>query len=198
VTASNTAHLGVGLKLDCPSGNYVSFITGLGSPNLHYQVVTTESHPPLPWPPDPNNDVYGERCPCQVCVGRLVGDTVAAIQAEADAQESSLKVNEDTYWLRYLESARDVVVREAQLGGYGISRGVDFRHNAAPTTETYLLASRRVSVRYDANFQEVEGVAVWLPVSTTGQPTYPGTLAGALEALRAAPQVSPQPAGGQS
>ena len=26
---------------------------------------------------------YGERCPCDVCFGRLVGDTVEAILAEA-------------------------------------------------------------------------------------------------------------------
>lgn len=166
----------------------MSFITGLGSPNLHYQVVTKtpDVHPPLPWPPDPVSDVYGERCPCAVCVGRLVGDTVAAIQAEVAAQQGSMKVNEDTYWLRYLEAARDVVVRKAQLGGYGIIRGFDHHHNPNPSTETYLRGSRRVSVRYDASFWEVEDVSVWLPVSTASRPTYPGTLAGALEALRAA------------
>jgi hypothetical protein len=99
--------------------------------------------------------------------------------------------------LRYLESARDVIVREAQLGGYGIMRGFDHHHSPHPSTETYLLASRRVSVRYTDDFQEVEEVSVWLPVSTEGQPTYPGTLAGALAALRAAPQVSPAPPSGQ-
>lgn len=137
----------------------------MGTPNLHYQVVTTpETHPPLPWPPDPGSDVYGERCPCEMCCGRLVGDTVAAIRAEAEAMASTMKVNQDTYQLRYLESARDAIVREAQLGGYGISRGFDHHHNSHPLTETYLLASRRVSVRYTNDFQgEVEGVSVWCP-----------------------------------
>lgn len=194
VTTPDTAYVGVALKLDCPAGSdYVSFITGMGTPNLHYQVVTTpDTHPPLPWPPDPDGDVYGERCPCEMCCGRLVGDTVAAIRAEAEAMASTMKVNQDTYQLRYLESARDAIVREAQLVGYGIQRGFDHHHRPDPLTETYLLASRRVSVRYDANFEEVNDVSVWLPVSTTGQPTYPATLAGALQALRDAPQVSHQ------
>lgn len=192
MTVSNTAHLGVGLKLDCPNGKYVSIVTGLGSPNLHYQVVTRapDVHPPLPWPPDPASAVYGERCPCAVCLGRLVGDTVAAIQVEADAQQNSMKVNQDTYQLRYLESARDAVVREAQLVGYGIQQGFDHHHRAEPFTDTYLLASRRVSVRYDANFEEVNEVSVWLPTDAVPHPTYPSTLAGALQALRDAPQVS--------
>jgi len=187
VTAPQTAYIGVGLKLDCPNGKYVSFITGMGSPSLTYQVVwrAPDTHPPLPWPPLPGSDVYGERCPCEVCLGRLVGDTVAAIQAEALAMQSTTKVNQDTYNLRYLESERDAIIREAQLGGYGIIHGKDARANYAPLTETYAISARRVSVRYDRSLQEVEDVTAWLPVSTNPQPTYPGTLAGALAALRA-------------
>lgn len=186
MTGPQTAHFGVGLKLDCPNGKYVSFITGVGSPNLAYQVVShaPETHPPLPWPPVPDSVEYGERCPCGVCVGRLVGDTVAAIRSEADAIQGTMKVNEDTYQLRYLESARDFIVREAQLGGYGISRGYDTHHNVAPSTETYLVSTRRVAVRYDDSFQEVEEVSVWLPVSTQPPEKYPDTLAGAVAALR--------------
>jgi hypothetical protein len=200
VTAQGTAYVGVGLKLDCPNGKYVSVITGMGSPNLHYQVLTRapDVHTPLAWPPIPGSADYGEQCPCDVCVGRLVGDTVAAIQAEANQIQGTMRVNQDTYQLRYLESARDVIVREAQLVGYGIMRGFDVHHNVAPTTETYLLASRRVSVRYDDASEEVKEVTVWLPVSTVAPPTYPGTLAGALTALRAAPQVSLQPPSGPS
>lgn len=185
VTGTDTAYLGVGLKCDCPNGKYVSFITGMNSPHLVYQVVTRapDVHPPLPWPPDPNSDVYGERCPCDVCVGRLVGDTVAAIRAEAEAIQGTTTVNQDTYQLRYLESARDVVVREAQRRGYGILRGFDHHHNPHPSTETYLQGSRRVSVRYTGDFQEVENVSVWLPASEGPDPSYPNTLAGAVAAV---------------
>jgi hypothetical protein len=186
VTAPQTAHVGVGLKLDCPNGKYVSFITGMGIPNLTCQLVTNpQTHPPLPWPPDPDSAEYGERCPCDVCVGRLVGDTVEAILAEMYAVQTTMQVNEDTYMLRYLESARAVVVREAQLGGYGFIRGRGARGNAAsPLTETYATSTRRVEVRYGDQFQEVEEVTVWLPAPTEPQETYPGTLAGALAALR--------------
>jgi hypothetical protein len=187
VTAPHTAHVGVGLKLDCPNGKYVSFITGMGVPNLTYQVViNAQTHPPFPWPPDPDSAVYGERCPCDVCCGRLVGDTVDAIQAEALAVQSTMTVNDDTYMLRYLESARDVIVREAQLKGCGIIKGRGARGNpASPLTETYATSTRRVEVRYGERFQEVEEVTVWLPVSTEPQPTYPDTFAGALAAMRA-------------
>jgi hypothetical protein len=190
VTAPKTDYVGVGLKLDCPNGNYVSFITGMGSRNLAYQVVfnAPDTHPPLPWPPDPDSTLYGERCPCEVCVGRLVGDTVAAIRAGANGIQGTMRVNEDTYNLRHLESARDVIVREAQLRGYGIVReqqiGQYRIHHDAAFTETYVISTRRVIVGYDDLFQEVEHVTVWLPASTQQPETYPGTLAGALAALR--------------
>lgn len=187
MTASQTAYVGVGLKLDCPAGRYVSFITGMGSPSLTYQVVWIPGQPslPLPWPPLPGSAVYGERCPCDECCGRLVGDTVAAIEAEARGVQATMKVNEDTYNLRYLESAREAIIRQAQFGGYGIIHGKDARANEVAFTETYVTPERRVSVQYDDELEEVEQVTAWLPVSTQPQPTYPNTLAGALAALRA-------------
>jgi hypothetical protein len=164
----------------------------MGSPSLTYQVVwkAPETHPPLPWPPLPDSDVYGERCPCDGCVGRLVGDTVSAIQAEALAMQATMKVNQDTYNLRYLESAHDVIVRQAQLRGYGIIREgqlghYGIHHHDGAFAETYVAMTRRVIVGYDDDFQEVEHVTVWLPASTQPPDTYPDTLAGALAALRA-------------
>jgi hypothetical protein len=121
---SKIAFYGVGLKLTCPNGEYVSLLTGLGSQGMTYQVLPNV-HPALPWPPYPNNIEYGERCGCDGCAGRLVGDTIAAILAEADEIQATMKVNQDTYPLRFLVSARDFIVREVQLTGYGIHHDPD-------------------------------------------------------------------------
>lgn len=141
----------------------MSFVTGIGSPNLTYQVVRTPS-PSFPWPPDPNSTEYGERCPCEHCVGRLVGDTVDAIRNEADQIQLTMRSNEDTHQLRYLESARGVIFREAQLLGYGFRRD--------NLIDVYEGPGRRVAVRYDDSFEEVEEVSV--SVRVMGSPvSYP-------------------------
>jgi hypothetical protein len=174
---SKVAHFGVALKFECPNGKYVSTVTGLGSQGMSYQVLPT-GHPPLPWPPDPHSTEYSERCRCDVCAGRLVGDTVAAIIAEADEIHATMKSNEDTYTLKFLESARELIFREAQLGGYGIN------HNPVICTDIYVGATRRVHVLYNPSFQEVEAVTVSMPGSDLEPEEYPDTVAGAVAALR--------------
>jgi hypothetical protein len=172
---SKISYVGVGLKLECPNGNYVSVIIGSAADGaaLRYQVLATR-HPALRWPPHPDSTEYGERCPCDDCVGRLVGDTVAAIRAEANEIQATTKSHEDTYTLRFLEPARDVILREAQLKGCGI----DF--DPSTSTESYVSPGRYVAVRYDPQ-GEVEDVTMAIPRS--GE-EYPSTLAGALAALR--------------
>jgi hypothetical protein len=172
---TKVAHFRVGLKLECPNGKELSFVTGTGGQNLVYQILAT-GHAALPWPPDPASTEYGERCGCDECVGRLVGDTVDAIRAEANAIQATMKSNEDTYTLRYLESARDVILREVQLMGYGIHRDIP------SSTDTYVGSPRRVAVRYDDSFEEVKEATVTVLGSQTE--SHPGTLAGALAALR--------------
>jgi hypothetical protein len=83
---------------------------------------------------------------------------------------------EDTYTLRYLESARDLVIREAQNLRYGIHRDI------STFTDTYARGARRVAVRYDDSLQQVEDVTVVRPLTDE---SYPATIAGALAALRA-------------
>jgi hypothetical protein len=170
---SKIAYVGVGLKLECPSGRYVSVIIGTGGPDLAYQVLATK-HPQLPWPPLPDSTEYGERCPCDDCVGRLVGDAVADIRAEADAIQATTKSHVDTYTLRHLETARSVIRRKAQLKGYGIHL------DTSTSTESYVSAGRYIALRYDPA-DEVEDVTMTMPRS--GE-EYPNTLAGALAALR--------------
>lgn len=66
------------------------------------------------------------------------------------------------------------IVRAAQNLHYGIHR------NTTTHTETYVRWERRVEVRYDESFQDVEAVKVILP-ATGG--AYPATIAGAVAAL---------------
>lgn len=167
-------YVGAHLKLSCPDGTIVSILSrdGGGGP-IRYHVARS-SCPDLYWPPDPTNTHYGERCPCERCVERLVGATVDELRAEVNALHDAVAENRDTYFLRYLESARDVIEREAQ------SRRCAFHRDASAFTDTYIgLTRRQVIVRYDKSFREVEHVAV-MPATES----YPGTLAGALAALR--------------
>lgn len=82
-------HVGAWLKLSCPVGTIVSRLirTGGGGP-IRYRVEGSIG-PDIHWPPDPTSTHYGERCPCDVCVGRLVGATVEELRAEVDAIHSA-------------------------------------------------------------------------------------------------------------
>jgi hypothetical protein len=139
------------------------------------QVCRQPRAPALPWPPDETLADYGERCACDTCEGRLVGATVDELRAYVDKMDSDYLTNEDTYFLRYLETARDLVVREAQLHRYGIYRDI------STGTDTYVRADRRVAVRYDASLQEVLEVGTVRP---SPEESYPATIAGSLAALR--------------
>ena len=88
---------------------------------------------------------------------------------------SASTVNEDTYPLRRLESAREVLEPEATGNGYQVQR------NTASFADTYVRPTRCVIVEYDESFGEVEHVAVEPP-----NESYRVTLAGALDALRRA------------
>lgn len=85
--------------------------------------------------------------------------------------------NLDTFFLRYLESARDVIVRESQQHRYSISRDV------STFTDTYVRPGRQVAVRYDKSLDEIEEVRVVVPHNDDSE--YPATIAGARDALRA-------------
>ena len=168
-----TEHVGAWLKLSCPAGTVVSYLIQSGGGDITYRVEGSGGLQ-LPWPPDPTDNHYGERCPCHECLGRLVGATVDELQAEVNAIHNAPTVNEDTYVLRYLESARDMIEREAQNERYAFQRHI-------PTlTDTYVCPTWRVNVRYDGSFQgEVADVTVEPPTES-----YPPTLLGALHALR--------------
>ena len=118
-----TAYVGAGLKLQCPAGiggSVVSLLLRSGGDEIRY--VASNGAPALPWPPDPTSTEYGERCQCQTCEGRLVGATVEELRAKVNDMDSDYATNEDTFFLRYLETARDAVVREAQNHRYGIRK----------------------------------------------------------------------------
>lgn len=102
-----------------------------------------------------------------------MGTTVDELRAKVDDMDSDYTTNEDTFFLHYLETARDVVVREAQNHRYGIRRDT--------STDTYARAGRQVAVRYDDSLQQVEEVKVAYPRTDE---SYPATIAGALAALR--------------
>lgn len=170
-----TKHVSAWLKLSCPAGTIVSHLNrgrGLG---ITYSVEESAGPgPQLLWPPDPTSTHYGERCSCYSCFGRLVGATVDELRAELVAIRSAPTVNEGTSELRYLESARDVIEREAQSQRYV------FHRNISSFTDTYVKWARRVIVRYDGSFQgEVAEVTVEPPTES-----YPPTLVGAVDALR--------------
>lgn len=173
------AYVGALLKLQCPApveGQVVSLLIRVGSGNIEYQVAGSGASP-LRWPPDPTWTEYGERCHCGTCAGRLVGASIDELRADMVAMNAVVTSNEDTYRkLRYLESARDVVVREAQNLRYGILR------NTVTHIDTYVQAQRRVEVQYDGSFQGIEAVKVLLG-RQPGQ-SYPATIAGAVGALQ--------------
>lgn len=166
-------HVGARLKLSCPDGTIVSRLVRGGGGPIRYRVEGSIA-PDLYWPPDPTNTHYGERCPCERCVGRLVGATVDELRAEVNALHDAVAAGTDTYFLRYLESAREVIEREAQ------SRRYAFHRDVSTATDIYLGPTRRqVTVHYDRSFGEVEHVAI-VPATESYSPT----LAGALAALR--------------
>jgi hypothetical protein len=176
VNNRGTDFVGAGLKLRCPAGvggSIVSLLLRTGGDEIRY--VASADAPSLPWPPDPTLTEYGERCGCQTCEGRLVGATIDELRAKVDDMDSDYVMNEDTYFLRYLETARDVVVREAQNHRYGIQRDI------STFTDTYVRAGRQVAVRYDDSLEEVEEVRIAHPRTDE---SFPATIAGALAALR--------------
>ncbi|WAJ43124.1 hypothetical protein OK015_18055 [Mycobacterium sp. Aquia_216] len=176
VTDRGTSYVGAGLKLECPApigGRTVSLLLRTSGDEIRY--VPSQGAPGVPWPPDPTQMDYGERCGCDTCEGRLVGATVEELRAYVDRMDSDYLMNEDTYFLRYLETARDLVVREAQLHRYGIYRDISTR------TDTYVRADRRVAVRFDDSLQVIEEVGTVRPGPEV---SYPTTIAGAAAALR--------------
>jgi hypothetical protein len=104
-----------------------------------------------------------------------VGASVEELSNALGALHGTRIGNVHVHQLEHLESARDVIVREAMNLHYGI------RRNAASHTDHYERARRRVEVQYDASFEDVEEVRVVLPL-TRG--TYPATIAGARAALQ--------------
>ena len=117
---AGVAYFGAGLKLACPApigGRVVSLLIRRGGDEITYQA--SAGAPGLPWPPDPTWTEYGERCQCQTCEGRLVGATVEELREKIDDMDSDYTVNEDTFFLHYLESARDVVVRKHRPSATG-------------------------------------------------------------------------------
>ena len=104
-----------------------------------------------------------------------MGATVEELREKIDDMDSDYTVNEDTFFLHYLESARDVVVREAQALRYGIQRDI------STFADTYVRAGRQVAVRYDRSFQQIEQV---MSVLSPSDGPYPATIAGAVAALR--------------
>ena len=117
------AYVGIKLKLACPApvnGRIVSTLIRVGD-EINYQVEGS-GVPELPWPPDPASADYGERCSCETCEGRLVGAPVEELRDVISDIHGDYAVNQDTYFLRYLESARDLIVREVQMQRYTIQR----------------------------------------------------------------------------
>jgi hypothetical protein len=172
------AYMGAALKLACPAsvgGRVVSTLYRTGGGGIQYQVEGSGA-PGLPWPPDPTWTEYGERCRCETCAGRLVGAAVDELHAVMNGIHGDTAVNWDTYFLRYLESARDAIVREAQGLRYGIHRDI------STFTDTYVRVDRRVAVRYADSFQEVEEVRIVLPPVRSDE-SYPATIPGAVAAL---------------
>jgi hypothetical protein len=170
------SYVGAGLKLACPApigGRIVSLLIRAFRDEIEYQVFP--GAPGLPWPPDPTWIDYGEICNCETCAGRLVGATVEELRAEVDDISSDDTSNADTFFLRYLESARDVIVRESRLLRYSISRDI------STFTDTYVRPGRQVAVRYGDSFNEVEQVQVVFP--RNDDTPYPATIAGARAAL---------------
>lgn len=105
---------------DAPLPEVVSTLIRVGG-DIAYQVAGSDT-PELPWPPDPTSVEYGEICHCQTCAGRLVGASVEELSNAVSALHGKPIGNVHVHQLEYLESARDVIVREAMDLHYGIRR----------------------------------------------------------------------------
>jgi hypothetical protein len=155
------------LKLACPGdGRIVSVLFSTGRDNIQYIVPATEVSR-QPWPPDPTNANYGERCPCDESQDRLVGASVDFLTEMILLTD----VTEDTYVLRYLESARSVIELEATREGFHMHR------DSSSGTDTYNRPNHKVIVGYDEH-GEVEHVHVQPETAS-----YPPTFRGALDAI---------------
>jgi hypothetical protein len=124
-TVSNhgTAYVGAGPKLQmrgCHRTQRRQSFLPTGGDEIRY--VASIGAPALPWPPDPAWTEYGTRCQCQTCEGRVVCATVEELRAKVDDMDGDNATNKDTFLLRYLESARDAVVREAQNHRYAMAQ----------------------------------------------------------------------------
>lgn len=94
-------HIGAVLKLACPEGKYVSHLFRTGGGNIRY-LLPGSGNRQLPWPPDPTSTDYGERCPCEICNGRMVGAKVDDLRQAVNELDAAVTANEDTYFLDYL------------------------------------------------------------------------------------------------
>jgi hypothetical protein len=167
-------HIGPALKLACPGeGRVVSVLFRTSCDTIRYSIPGTgiSLHP---WPPDISAN-YGERCPCDECLGRLVGASVDGLTDQMILLIDVTTAHEDTYFLSYLESARSAI--ELAAGG----RGYQSYHDSASGAHTYERANRKVMVGYDED-GEVERVRVQSETAS-----YPRTLGGALDAIAGSP-----------
>ena len=99
---SEHSYLGAAVKLDCPAGQPISQLMRTATrPNITYLRPGWVSS--RQWPPDATSVNYGEKCNCEECGGRLVGETVAKLKQQVDEIHATTKVHIDTYQLRYLE-----------------------------------------------------------------------------------------------
>jgi hypothetical protein len=131
MTQGDIAYVGALLKLACPGGEIASRLICTGGDDIQYQIEGSNA-PPLPWPPDPTCTDYTEICSCAVCGGRRVGERIDVLRAVMDEIHSDPNVNVDTYFLNYLERARDIIEHEALLGKYAIRRRI------STFTDTYV------------------------------------------------------------
>ncbi len=95
-------HIGAVLKLACPEGKYVSLLIRTAGGNIRY-LLPGPGNRQLPWPPDSTSTEYGERCPCAVCNGRMVGARIDELRHALNGLHDAPTANEDTYFLDYLE-----------------------------------------------------------------------------------------------
>jgi hypothetical protein len=163
-------HMGAALKLACPGeGRIVSVLFYTAGETIRYSVPRTDvsQHP---WPPDPD-PMYAEKCECGQCLGRLVGASADILLEEVILLDSTPTANEDTYFLKYLQSGRNVVELAA------LSHGFQPRRDTSALTHTYERPNRKVIVHYD-QAGEVEHVQ-----AEPNTASYAATLRGALDAL---------------
>ncbi|MGH3635673.1 MAG: hypothetical protein ACRDTS_16615 [Mycobacterium sp.] len=98
---SEVAYIGAAVKLDCPAGKPVGQLVRTGGPAITYRLLGWDRS--RPWPPDPTSVNYAERCPCEVCGNRLVGETIDKLAQEVNEIHATTRSHIDTYVLRYLE-----------------------------------------------------------------------------------------------